>query len=190
MERGGLWGKGSRIVLFGLVIIVLLAMLVTFTILLLDYFQVIDGEAILAFWQERVPWWQEEEEEKEESHPYLEQLRALEKELEELRQENDRLRYEVGQKSKEVQALLQELEELRVKEREWEDERERRLLVGEVYNKMQPREAAAILAELSDEEALAILLLVDAQQVSQILAQMDPARAATLTKAMNNRERR
>ena len=117
--------------------------------------------------------------------PICNELRVLRNKVAELEQENISLRGEIKQKSNEVLDLIQELDQVQTKLQEFENERQSKTRVAEVYKKMRPQQAAAILEKLTEEEALAILTVLDAQQTSQILAQLEPNQAANLTRGMN-----
>ncbi|WP_196223279.1 MotE family protein [Roseibium sp. RKSG952] len=88
--------------------------------------------------------------------------------------------------------LRERIEELNRKQEEFERwvERREQLLAeveGQVVSiiaKMRPEAAAAQLATSDDETATGVLLKLKARSASQILDEMDPARAAQLTRSM------
>lgn len=183
----GRWGK---LVLFALVTIVLLAASTGLVGLILHRLNIITGEDFFLSWVQDIPFWGQcwTSEGEGDISTELQQVLVLEKELSFFQEENASLRSDLEQRSREVQVLLQEIEQLRIEKRALEVEKQRHLRVGDIYGRMRSQEAAAILAQLSDEEALSVLLFLEAQQVGQILAQMEPKRAAVLTKLMNNPE--
>jgi flagellar motility protein MotE (MotC chaperone) len=173
--------KWVRFFFWVVVMVILLGFLIGLTLLLLDSLNIIDVEALREDWHQRLRPGSGEKEFSQEP----EKVDLLEKEIAELKGENTSLRGELAEKSRELLGLLQELEEVREKLRELEEEKQRRVHIGEVYGKMRPQEAAAILGRLSDGEAVEILMALEAEQAGQILAKMDPGKAAALTKAMN-----
>ncbi|NLP17900.1 MAG: hypothetical protein GX376_02275 [Firmicutes bacterium] len=177
--------KGLRIICIGIIILILLGIITSLTVLLLDYFNIVDVE-ILKTNLLQVFHTNEADGKNAEEDPVDNELQVLGEKIVELEQENISLRDEVKQKSNEVLELIQELDQLQTKLVELENEKQSKTRVAEIYKKMRPQQAAAILEKLTEEEALAILKILDAQQVSQIMAQLDPNRAATLTRGMNN----
>ncbi|WP_193568084.1 MotE family protein [Labrenzia sp. CE80] len=88
--------------------------------------------------------------------------------------------------------VRQQVEKLERKQQEFEAwvERRERLLseveghVVSIVSRMRPETAAAQLATTDEETAMGVLLKLKARVASNILDEMDPARAAQLTQAM------
>lgn len=88
-----------------------------------------------------------------------------------------------------LQNRIRELEQKRAEYEEWVQRREK--VLGEVeghvvsiFQRMRPESAAAQLATLDEDTAVAVLVKLNARAASQILDEMDPARAAQLTHSM------
>jgi len=86
----------------------------------------------------------------------LEQLRKLKKEIEELQK-----LFEQKVEQKEVEYLAQ---------------------IAKIYESMQPEEAARRLERLDDDTAVTIIVTLKPKTAGRILAQIEEARAATLSK--------
>jgi len=176
--------KWVRFFFWGVAVVILLALILGLSLLLLDFLNIIDLEAFKESWLQRLARHSGEEEPPGEPG----ELVLLQEELAELKRENTTLRGDLTEKSREVVKLLQELEEVRARLRELEEESQRRTQVGALYEKMRPQEAAAILERLSAEEAVEILMGLDAEQAGRILAKMDPGKAAALTKTIQDQK--
>ncbi|ADZ72305.1 MotE family protein [Polymorphum gilvum] len=88
-----------------------------------------------------------------------------------------------------VKLRIDELERKRAEFQEWVERRERVLEeveghVVSIFSRMRPEAAAAQLATLEENTAVAVLVKLKARQASQILDEMEPARAAQLTHSM------
>ncbi len=95
----------------------------------------------------------------------------------------------INELEKEIDKRLAELETKRAEYQEWSKKREEILAkasehVVSIYAKMRADAAALQLAVLDDEIASAVLVKLNARTASAILNEMEPGRAAQLTKAM------
>jgi flagellar motility protein MotE (MotC chaperone) len=95
----------------------------------------------------------------------------------------------ISELEKEIDKRLAELEAKRAEYQEWAKEREDTLArasdhVVEIYAKMKAESAALQLAVLEDQIAAAVLSKLNVRTASAILNEMEPGRAAQLTKAM------
>lgn len=88
-----------------------------------------------------------------------------------------------------LQNRIRELEQKRAEYEEWVQRREK--VLGEVeghvvsiFQRMRPEAAAAQLATLDEDTAVAVLVKLNARAASQILDEMEPSRAAQLTHSM------
>lgn len=180
------WRKKSmRIILLGIIILILLGVLTGLTVLILDYFNLVDMKVVKTNFQQRfIPRVAGEDDPRED--PLNNELQTLKREIDKLQKENISLRNEIRQKSNDLVDMIQELDQLQTKLVQLENSKISQSRVAEVYERMRPQQAAAILGKLPEEEVLAILIMIDTQQVSQILAQLEPNQAASLTQGMNN----
>ena len=64
------------------------------------------------------------------------------------------------------------------------DEKKRVSKLARLYNEMKPADAAKILETMDNDIVIAIFQRMDESQVSQILTEFDPDRAATISKIM------
>ncbi|WP_179956075.1 MotE family protein [Pannonibacter tanglangensis] len=88
-----------------------------------------------------------------------------------------------------VQVRIRELEQKRAEYQAWVERREKVLSeveghVVSIFQRMRPEAAAAQLATLDEDTAVAVLVKLNARAASQILDEMEPARAAQLTNSM------
>ena len=95
----------------------------------------------------------------------------------------------INELEKEIDKRLAELETKRAEYQEWTKKREEILAkasehVVSIYAKMRADAVALQLAVLDDEIASAVLVKLNARTASAILNEMEPGRAAQLTKAM------
>lgn len=95
----------------------------------------------------------------------------------------------INELEKEIDKRLAELEAKRAEYQEWSKQREEVLAkaseqVVSIYAKMRADAAALQLAVLDDEIASAVLVKLNARTASAILNEMEPGRAAQLTRAM------
>lgn len=95
----------------------------------------------------------------------------------------------INELEKEIDKRLAELEAKRAEYQEWAKKRDEILAeasehVVSIYAKMRADAAALQLAVLDDEIASAVLVKLNARTASAILNEMEPGRAARLTKAM------
>lgn len=117
----------------------------------------LDYEAIIADLEAAVA-------EKEKELERLErELEAKEEELSELELENERLEQQLELEGERAEGAREELAE-----------------AAKMYEAMSPKSAAAILAELDDEEAIRQLRHVSVETRARILAKMDSEKAARL----------
>lgn len=95
----------------------------------------------------------------------------------------------ISELEKEIDKRLAELDAKRAEYQQWAKEREEALakasdhVVG-IYAKMRAESAALQLAVLDDQIAAAVLSKLNVRTASAILNEMEPGRAAQLTKAM------
>ncbi|WP_232697035.1 MotE family protein [Brevibacillus daliensis] len=105
--------------------------------------------------------------------------------LEKNKQETAKLEEAVNEKEATIQALQTQVKELqRTSEQKRVDEEERQKQfqsLAKTYATMSPKNAAAILENLSNEEAVVVLAKMKTDVQSQILAKMDPKKAADLS---------
>ena len=97
----------------------------------------------------------------------------------------------IAELEKEIDKRISELDSKRAEYQEWLKNRDELLAkaeghVVEIYAKMQTEAAAQQLAALDDDVAAALLAKLNARKASAILNEMEPGRAAQLTKAMVN----
>ena len=90
---------------------------------------------------------------------------------------------------KEIDKRIAELDAKRAEYQQWLAQRDEMLAkaeghVVEIYAKLRPDAAALQLSALDDEIAAALLSKLSARNASAILAEMEPGRAAQLTKAI------
>ena len=95
----------------------------------------------------------------------------------------------INELEKEIDKRLAELEAKRAEYQEWSNKREEILAkasehVVSIYAKMKVDAAALQLAVLDDEIASAVLAKLNARSACAFLNEMEPGRAAQLTKAM------
>jgi len=95
----------------------------------------------------------------------------------------------IGDLEKEITGRIEELETKRAEYQEWLKHREEILAKAQdhlvdVYTRMRADAAAVQIAALDDEIAAALLSKLKARVASAILNEMEPGRAAQLTKAM------
>lgn len=95
----------------------------------------------------------------------------------------------INELEKEIDKRLAELEAKRAEYQEWSKQRDEVLAkasehVVSIYAKMRADAAALQLAVLDDKIASAVLVKLNARTASAILNEMEPGRAAQLTKAM------
>ncbi|WP_208983611.1 MotE family protein [Pannonibacter carbonis] len=88
-----------------------------------------------------------------------------------------------------VKVRIHELERKRAEYEAWVERREKVLSEVEghvvaIFQRMRPEAAAAQLATLDENTAVAVLVKLNARAASQILDEMEPARAAQLTHSM------
>lgn len=88
-----------------------------------------------------------------------------------------------------VKVRIHELEQKRAEYEAWVERREKVLSeveghVVSIFQRMRPEAAAAQLATLDEDTAVAVLVKLNARAASQILDEMEPARAAQLTHSM------
>lgn len=88
-----------------------------------------------------------------------------------------------------VKVRIRELEQKRAEYEAWVERREKVLSeveghVVSIFQRMRPEAAAAQLATLDEDTAVAVLVKLNARAASQILDEMEPARAAQLTHSM------
>ena len=87
-----------------------------------------------------------------------------------------------SEKSKPVKLTQKEIDKL-TKQRQ-ADEKKRVSKLARLYNEMKPADAAKILETMDNDIVIAIFQRMDESQVSQILTEFDPDRAATISKIM------
>lgn len=85
-------------------------------------------------------------------------------------------------KSKAVKLDQKEIDKL-TQQRQAE-EKKRVSKLARLYNEMKPEDAARILETMENDIVIAIFQRMDESQVSQILTEFDPERAATISKIM------
>ena len=83
-----------------------------------------------------------------------------------------------SEKSKPVKLTQKEIDKL-TKQRQ-ADEKKRVSKLARLYNEMKPADAAKILETMDNDIVIAIFQRMDESQVSQILTEFDPDRAATI----------
>jgi flagellar motility protein MotE (MotC chaperone) len=95
----------------------------------------------------------------------------------------------IAELEKDINQRITELEAKRAEYQQWMKQREDILAKADahlvdIYAKMKPDAASQQMSALEDEMAAAVLAKLNARTASAILNEMDPARAAQLTKAM------
>jgi len=95
----------------------------------------------------------------------------------------------INELEQEIDKRLAELEVKRAEYQEWSRQREESLAkasdhIVSIYAKMRADAAALQLAVLDDQIASAVLVKLNARTASAILNEMEPGRAAQLTRAM------
>jgi flagellar motility protein MotE (MotC chaperone) len=95
----------------------------------------------------------------------------------------------IGDLEKEIDKRIAELDAKRAEYQQWLAQRDEMLAKAEghvvqIYAKLRPDAAALQLSALDDEIAAALLSKLSARNASAILAEMEPGRAAQLTKAI------
>jgi flagellar motility protein MotE (MotC chaperone) len=95
----------------------------------------------------------------------------------------------IGDLEKEIDKRIEELDAKRAEYQQWLAQRDEMLAKAEghvvqIYAKLRPDAAALQLSALDDDIAAALLSKLSARNASAILAEMEPGRAAQLTKAI------
>ncbi len=95
----------------------------------------------------------------------------------------------IGDLEKEIDRRIEELDAKRAEYQQWLAQRDEMLAKAEghvvqIYAKLRPDAAALQLSALDDDIAAALLSKLSARNASAILAEMEPGRAAQLTKAI------
>lgn len=96
-------------------------------------------------------------------------------------QETDKVKKD-SEKSKPVKLTQKEIDKLT--QQRQADEKKRVSKLARLYNEMKPADAAKILETMDNDIVIAIFQRMDESQVSQILTEFDPDRAATISKIM------
>jgi flagellar motility protein MotE (MotC chaperone) len=99
--------------------------------------------------------------------------------------EEDRLgivKADIQKEIEEYRKIKLEIDELRKAAEK--DRQEQQLKVAKMYEAMQPEDAARRIEKLDDESALQILTTLKPKVAGKILAQIDTAKAAALSKKM------
>ncbi|WP_350344952.1 hypothetical protein PRVXT_001399 [Proteinivorax tanatarense] len=116
------------------------------------------------------------------------EIDSLEQTILQLNEYIDDLEAGQNSKQKDLEAREQELKELEnslVEREELLEEKEVRMeSIADKYTNMRPRDAAAILQEMDDEEIIEIFNYMNSDTVSEILSSFEPSRAAVLTQKM------
>jgi flagellar motility protein MotE (MotC chaperone) len=93
--------------------------------------------------------------------------------------------------SREVDKKIEELKNARIEinallEKQNELETEKAKALSKMYEKMEPEKAAALLANLEKDLAIAIIDGMSAKSAGKVLNNMDPAKAAVLSTSYSN----
>lgn len=87
-----------------------------------------------------------------------------------------------SEKSKPVKLTQKEIDKL--SQQRQAEEKKRVSKLARLYNEMKPADAAKILETMDNDIVIAIFQRMDESQVSQILTEFDPDRAATISNIM------
>ncbi|MCS7203119.1 MAG: hypothetical protein NZ809_01520 [Thermodesulfovibrio sp.] len=102
-----------------------------------------------------------------------ERLKILKEDIEKRTEELKKLKEEVDLKIKEQQAIKEQLEKAK---------QENYQKLAKIYESMPPEEAALRIERLDEETAVLLLLAIKPRQAGKILANMNPEKAASLSK--------
>lgn len=124
---------------------------------------------------------------------FVEIITPLEKENEALQGEINKLQQEISNLKKEKKeleakalALEKQAQGLDKKVNSLQKEEKEVFKLADYYNAMKAKEIVPIFEGLEDDLVLKILLQLEDKKVGQILAEMDPMRAAIITRSLSN----
>jgi len=86
----------------------------------------------------------------------------------------------------EINKLQNELSSLEAQIKMLQDQEKNALKLAEYYGQMKPKEVVPIFDNLDDDTVLSILTKMESSQTAKILAELEPLRAAKLTKVLTD----
>jgi flagellar protein FlbB len=100
----------------------------------------------------------------------------------------EKLEIEIEKRQGEIDSLQAKIEklteELRVREEQQQETKQTLTEIGKMYESMSAKNAAAILTELNEQEALKILKILPSNSLGSILEKMAPVDAARYTELL------
>lgn len=125
------------------------------------------------------------------TNDYKKQLEQYEAKLKESKEKIKDYELQIEKKDQEISTLQEELRHLQENDTDTEgnvvESAKDRKPIVKTYEKMSPKNAAAILIEMNEEAALDILSNVKEDTLAQILAKMPPENAAKFTTKLAER---